>query len=204
MSDAVSHPQIDANTDFGAAAVYLLRGILYRDRQPAWDQLLRHRRGLEDYFATLRLQLFVDEAEGYAYLRQWEENQDSEDFPRLMSRRNLSYPQTILLVMLRKRLLAFENSGDESRPVVSSEEMIDMMRVYWSELDTNERKREEAVEGAIKKLVLFNFLRPIKGERNRYEVRRILKAYLPVEELKTILETLTDYHRERFGNTEEE
>ncbi|MEL7159879.1 MAG: DUF4194 domain-containing protein, partial [Bacteroidota bacterium] len=52
---------------FGAAAVYLLRGILYRDRADAWDQLLRHRKGLEDYFATLRLQLFVDEAEGYAY-----------------------------------------------------------------------------------------------------------------------------------------
>jgi hypothetical protein len=88
--------------------------------------------------------------------------------------------------------------------VLSGEEMVDMMRVYWDELDTNERKREEGVESAIKKLVLFNFLRSIKGERDRYEVRRILKAYLPVEELKTILDHLRDYHRKRFGNPEEE
>ena len=189
--------------NFGAAAVYLLRGILYRDRAREWEQLLRHRRGLEDYFSTLSLQLFVDEAEGYAYLRQTEEG-EVEDFPRLMSRRNLSYPQTILLVLLRKRLIEFEAGGEDSRLVLSGQEMLDMMRVYWDELDTNERKREESVENAIKKLVLFNFLRPIKGERNRFEVRRILKAYLPVEEIKSIYDKLSAYHRSRFGNNEEE
>lgn len=189
--------------NFGAAAVYLLRGILYRDRAHEWEQLLRHRRGLEDYFSTLGLQLFVDEAEGYAYLRQTEEG-EADDFPRLMSRRNLSYPQTILLVLLRKRLVEFEASGEDSRLVLSGQEMLDMMRVYWDELDTNERKREETVESAIKKLVVFNFLRPIKGERNRFEVRRILKAYLPVEEIKNIYDKLSAYHRSRFGNNEEE
>ncbi|MEM9835978.1 MAG: DUF4194 domain-containing protein [Bacteroidota bacterium] len=194
----------ESSADFGAAAVYLLRGILYHDRQPAWEQLLRHRRGLEDYFSVLGLQLFVEEAEGYAYLRQRDEVPGDADFPRLMSRRNLSYPQTILLVLLRKRLLAFEAAGDDSRLVLSGQDMIDMMRAYWNELDTNERKREEAVISAVKKLVLFNFLRPIKGERDRYEVRRILTAYLPVEELKNIEDTLRNYHRERFGKTEEE
>ncbi|MEL7159880.1 MAG: DUF4194 domain-containing protein, partial [Bacteroidota bacterium] len=138
------------------------------------------------------------------YLRQKEEEPEHTDFPRLMSRRNLSYPQTILLALLRKRLLAFEAAGDESRLVLSGTDMLDMMRVYWDELATNERKREEAVEQAIKKLVLFNFLRPISGERDRYEVRRILKAYLPVEELKNILDTLRTYHRQRFGGAEEE
>ncbi len=121
---------------FGAAAVYLLRGILYRDRTHEWEQLLRHRRGLEDYFTTLSLQLFVDEAEGYAYLRQTEAG-EAEDFPRLMSRRNLSYPQTILLVLLRKRLVEFEASGEDSRLVLSGQEMLDMMRVYWGDLDAH-------------------------------------------------------------------
>lgn len=187
---------------FGAAAVHLLRGVLYRDHTDAWEQLLRHHGALTDYFAPLRLQLFVEEDEGYAYLRQREE--DEEGFPRLMSRRRLSYPQTILLVLLRKRLLAFEAAGDESRLILSGQEMVDMMRTYWDELATNERKREESVEQAIKKLVNYSFLRPIKDERDRYEVRRMLKAYLPVEELKRIYDTLRDYHRHHFGTTEEE
>ena len=105
---------------------------------------------------------------------------------------------------MRKRLIEFEAGGEDSRLVLSGQEMLDMMRVYWDELDTNERKREESVENAIKKLVLFNFLRPIKGERNRFEVRRILKAYLPVEEIKAIYDKLSAYHRSRFGNNEEE
>ncbi|NJC27014.1 DUF4194 domain-containing protein [Neolewinella antarctica] len=189
---------------FGAAAVRLLKGILYRDRSVEWEQLLQHRGGLEDYFATLNLQLLVDEPEGYAYLRQREHDQEAADFPNLMSRRRLSYPQTILLVLLRKRLAGFEAAGDEVRLVLSGEDMVDMMRAYWDELDTNERKREEGVERAIKKLVDFNFLRPIKGERDRYEVRRILKAYLPIEEIQAIYVTLKTYHRQRFGSPEEE
>lgn len=187
-------------TNFGSAAVYLLRGILYRDQREAWEQLLQHRGDLDTYFAALRLRLIVDEAEGYAYLRQRDEEEgDAPDFPRLMSRRKLSYPQTILLVLLRKRLVAFESAGDESRLTLTEQDMIEMMRGYWDELDTNERKREQSVVAAINKLVKFNFLRKMKGERDRYEVRRIIKAYLPIEELQRIYEDLKRYRLRKFG-----
>ena len=188
---------------FGSAAVHLLRGILYADRADAWEQLLRHRRALEDYFVPLRLQLFVDEPEGYAYLRQ-SELEDDDSFPRLMSRRNLSYYQTILLVLLRKRLIAFEDVGDPGNLSLTEEDMIEMMRVYWDELNTNERKREEAVGTAIKKLAKYGFLGKLRGESNRYEVRRIVKAYLPITELQTIYATLQEHHRRRHGGQAEE
>jgi hypothetical protein len=188
----------DTNISFGPAAVHLLRGVLYRDRADVWEQLLRYRGRLEEYFDVLGLNLFVDEAEGYAYLRQREEP-ETDDFPRLMSRRSLSYPQTLLLVLLRKRLMEFESAGDESRLVLSEADLIDLVRSYWDELDTNERKREDQIVSSIKKLVAFQFLEELKGEKGRYAVRRIIKAYLPVEELARITDTLRDYHRERFG-----
>ncbi len=184
--------------DFGPAAVHLLRGILYRDRADIWNLLLRHRGRIETYFDAIQLDLYLDEAEGFAYLRQ-RENAEGDDFPRLMSRRNLTYPQTILLVLLRKRVLEFESAGNESRLVLSGQDMVEMMRIYWDELDTNERKREDQVMQSVKKLVKFKFLQPLKNETDRYEVHRIIKAYLPIEELAVILQKMKRYAREKAG-----
>lgn len=192
-ANAPSSPE----TAFGVPAVHLLRGVLYRDQTAAWELLLRHRLRLEEYFNPLHLQLFVDEAEGYAYLRQRVEAED--DFPRLMSRRRLTYPQTLLLVLLRKRLLEFESTGNETRLVLSSQDIVEMVRLYWSDVGTNERKREDQIMTAIKKLETFKFLNPLKQEKDRYEVRHILKTYLPADELADMLGRLQKYHRQHFG-----
>lgn len=193
-------------TTIGLPAVHLLRGILYREQTDAWDRLLRYRGTLEEYFAVLNLDLYVDESEGYAYLRQHDdpEGDDGADtFPRLMSRRKLSYPLTLLLALLRKRQVEFEAAGSESRLVLSQADIIEMMRLYWDETDTNERKREDRVVLHIKKLESYGFLSQLKLEKDRYEVNRILKAYLPVEELHAILRKLQEYARKRFGTGED-
>lgn len=184
----------------GIPAVLLLRGILYREKAQAWDLLLRYRGRLETYFEVLGVMLIVDEAEGYAYLRQkpvTAETAEEEALPRLMSRRRLSYPLTLLLVLLRKRLLEFETLGNETRLVLSERDLIEMMRIYWSEVETNERKREDQLVLHIKKLATYGFLKPLKAEKGRFEVNNILKAYVPIEELKTILEKLQNYAQEK-------
>lgn len=184
--------------EFGIPAVYLLRGILYRHQEDAWNLLLRHRARLQEYFTPLDLELIVDEGEGYSYLRQRSRDQETDNnFPRLMSRRTLSYPITLLLVLLRKRLLEFEAEGSETRLVVSLSDIVEMMRIYWAELDTNERKREDQLQLHIKKLVLYGFLKPLKAEKDRFEVGRILKAFVPIEKLNEILDKLKSYAQER-------
>lgn len=191
MNNASVQPE-----EFGIPAVYLLKGILYRHQSDAWELLLRYRGRLQEYFSILNLELLVDEGEGYAYLRQRPEGEEVA-FPRLMSRRRLSYPITLLLVMLRKRLLEFEAEGSESRLVVSQSDILEMMRIYWDELDTNERRREDKLQLDIKKLVTYGFLKPLKAEKDRYEIGNILKAYLPIEKLNDILEQLKHYAEER-------
>ena len=187
-----------AQEEFGIPAVYLLKGILYRQQEEAWNLLLRYRSRLQDYFAVLGVELLVEEGEGYAYLRQRPRDEEEEgDFPRLMSRRRLSYPITLLIVLLRKRLLEFEAEGNETRLVLSHSDIIEMMRIYWDELDTNERRREDQLQLHIKKLMTYGFLQPLKAEKGRYEVNRILKAYVPIEKLNEILEQLKSYAEER-------
>ena len=64
------------------------------------------RAGITDHVAVNGLILIIDEPEGYAYLRARPETEGDEGakIPRLMSRRSLSLPVSLLLALLRKKL----------------------------------------------------------------------------------------------------
>jgi len=56
--------------DLTSLVVPLLKSVLYRDEDPqAWAALLKLQARLRDYVAVLALDLVLDEAEGYAFLR---------------------------------------------------------------------------------------------------------------------------------------
>jgi hypothetical protein len=61
---------------------------------------------------VLGLELVLDEAEGYAFLRARPEEEDSDTsaskLPRLVARRPLSFPVSLLLALLRKKLAEFD------------------------------------------------------------------------------------------------
>ncbi len=85
--------------------VPLLKGVLYREDNPGlWGSLLSLQASVRDYVAVLGLDLMLDEAEGYAFLRsRQDEDEDAQAvMPRLVVRRQLSYPVSLLLALLRK------------------------------------------------------------------------------------------------------
>ena len=59
------------------AAIKLLQDVVYADNTKIWCEILESRRVLNDYFARIGLTVTVDEANGFAYLRQLD--LDSED-----------------------------------------------------------------------------------------------------------------------------
>ena len=51
--------------------VHLFRGVIYRDQDAArWRDLVGLQAAARDYVRVLGLELVIDEAEGYAFLRQ--------------------------------------------------------------------------------------------------------------------------------------
>jgi len=177
--------------------VQLLKGVLYRDRHEAlWQDLLGLRAVVRDYFAIVGLELVVDEAEGYAFLRQRdaEEEDGGSSLPRLIPRRPLSYPQSLLCLLLRKRLVEQDAGGGETRVILSRAQIVDMMRVYLPDAG-NEAKTVEQINRHINRIVDYGFLRPMKGEEERFEVRRILKALVTADWLSRLDERLADYRR---------
>ena len=61
----------DAQRDKSAVLIRLLKGPLYLHRQrDLWQVLLREQHSIRDYFQQIGLSLLIDEAEGYAFLKQ--------------------------------------------------------------------------------------------------------------------------------------
>ncbi|MHB8288640.1 MAG: DUF4194 domain-containing protein [Acidimicrobiales bacterium] len=175
---SVPEASTSAGLELSVAVVNLLKGPIYRDtHERPWALLLAHRSEVADYVALLGLQVNVDEAEGYAYLRSRPSDDEAGDIPRLVARRPLSFPVSMLLALLRKRLAEFDASSSDTRLVLSRDQIVEMLRLYLPE-STNEARLVDNIETHINRVVEMGFLRKLRGQDDLYEVRRIIKAYV--------------------------
>lgn len=173
--------------------ISLLKGVVYRDGdEGSWQALLELQIRVREYVAVLGLELLLDEAEGCAYLRQRVAEGDQPELPRLVPRRQLSYPVSLLLVLLRKKLVELDAGGGETRLVLTGAEIVDLMRVFLDGA-TNEARALDRVEAHINKVVELGFLRRLRGREDEYEVRRILKAFVDAQWLGDVNERLSAY-----------
>src|SRR5438094_10469305 len=93
--------------DWSIAAVHLLHGVVYLDDGALWSLVCSNKSRLEEYFARIGLALVVDDAEGFAFLRQLEEEELGDGYdalPKLFRKSRLSYDSTLLCVLLRDEL----------------------------------------------------------------------------------------------------
>jgi Domain of unknown function (DUF4194) len=215
--DDIQEPQVTPSTqnqsdqiegDLSSLVITLLKGVLYRERNERfWSCLLTLQSRVRDYVAVLGLELILDEAEGYAFLKSKAESIDDADSKnlRLVSRRPLSFPVSLLLALLRKKLAEFDAAGGDSRLVLSREQIVELLRVFLPE-GSNEAKLVDQIETHINKTIDLGFLRRLKAgtSSNTYEVQRILKAFVDAQWLAEFDSKLDAYRTQISGNKEEQ
>jgi hypothetical protein len=176
-----------------SAIIRLMQGVVYRESdEDTWVTLERLGAGVRDHFAAIGIDVAVDDAEGYAYLRSRPEEEGDEALPRLVRRRALTYNVSLLLVLLRKRLLEFETTGGEGRLVLTTDQIVEMLRLFQAE-STNDARVADQAETTIRKAAELGFLRQLRGQRDHWEVRRILKAYVDAQTLSNFAGKLQEY-----------
>ena len=196
--DCMSESDIDTASDLSPLLIHLLKGVLYRDQQEAlWQALLSLQSRVRDYVAVLGLELVLDEAEGYAYLRQVERGDDEKGPPRLVPRRQLSYPVSLLLALLRKKLAEHDAGGGDPRLILTQEQIVELVRLFLPDT-ANEAKLVDRVQGDINKVIELGYLRRLRGQSGRYEVRRILQSFVDAQWLGEFEQRLKEY-REQAG-----
>ena len=129
-------PISTSQADLSTLVIILLKSVIYReDDERLWSILLNLQNRVRDYVAVLGLDLVLDEAEGYAFLKSRPEAASDEDtvkLPRLVARRPLSFPVSLLLALLRKKLAEFDTSGSDTRLVLSRDDIVELVRACVS------------------------------------------------------------------------
>lgn len=173
--------------------IALFKGPLSRDsHEKLWEPLTRNRRRVADHVAVLGLRLEVDETDGYAYLRGLRDGESDIEYPRLIARHTLSFGTSLLVALLRKRLLEFDTSSSEVRLILSRDQIIDLVRIYRrSNLDDIKLGRE--IDRDIKRVEDLGFLHQLGGSSDQYEVRRIIRSFVDGQWLAEFDQRLAEY-----------
>lgn len=189
--------------------IHLLKGVLYRENDEAsWNVLLKLQASVRDYVAVLNLDLILDESESYAYLKSKPdpklntgEDETASKIARLVTRRALSFPVSLLIALLRKKLAEFDASGGDTRLVLNKEEIVELIRVFLP-VSSNEAKLVDQIETHINKVIELGFLRKLKnaGNATSYEVRRIIKAFVDAQWLAEFDARLSNYQAQLAGS----
>jgi hypothetical protein len=184
--------------------ISLLRGVLYRENEAAlWQDLLLLQARVRDYIAVLGLALLLDESEGYAYLYSRPAVEGEVALPRLLQRRALSFPVSLLLALLRKKLAEFDagagTEGSSSRLMLSRDDIVELVRVFLPS-GSNETRLIDQVDTHINKIIDLGFLRKLKSQNGGFEVRRILKAYVDAQWLAEFDQRLAAYQVALVGD----
>jgi hypothetical protein len=188
--------------DLPLVVTSLMKGVVYQDQhEKVWSHLLPLRAQVADYVETMGLVVVIDEAEGYAFLRSKPVEDVEQSVPRLIARRSLSYPVSLLLALLRKRLAQFDADNSDTRLILSRDQVVELIRVFLPP-NSNEARLVDQVDTHLTKVVELGFLRRLPGEDNLFEVRRILKAFIDAQWLSEFSDRLAAYAAEVVSELE--
>ncbi|MBN2735800.1 MAG: DUF4194 domain-containing protein [Spirochaetales bacterium] len=189
----------DIDVDLAALVIKLLRGPVYEEDSD-WSLLLVMRNKVTDYLGLIGLEIDLQEAEGFCYLRQMEAQEDSPEsrIPRLVTRRRITFEATLLCVILREELERFDTSSSEStRLFIRKKEIRERIRIYFKE-KTDETSLFRELDKYIHQVESLGFLKQInltgsQDNEDVYEVRRIIKAKVDPEFLNDFKKRLEIY-----------
>ena len=203
LAQALPKPPLPPQYDLTGLVVPLLKAVQYREDDSAqWAALLQLQPRVRDYVAVLALELVVDEAEGYAFLRaQPQSDEAAPKLPRLVRRAPLSFSVSLLLALLRKKLAEFDASGGDTRLILTRSAVVELLRVFLPTGSTESRLMDQ-IETHMNKVIELGFVRRLKAQADGtsraaqepvYEVRRILKAFVDAQWLSDFDQRLAQY-----------
>ena len=196
------NPTETRSTDISNALIALMKGVVFRENDLyLWGQLEDGQIAVRDYVRVLGLELVLDESEGYAWLRTREVPEDETPLPRLVGRRQLSYPVSLMIALLRKKLAESDASGDDTRLILSVEEIADAVKVFFPP-GGNEARLLDKIGAHLNKIAELGFIRRLKGQPDKIEVIRILKAFVDAQWLNEFDARLKEYGDKALSDSE--
>lgn len=171
----------------------LLLEPIYREDGALWETLRAERDAVTHYFRQIGQEVVIDEAEGYAFVRQIEPG-GGERVPRVGRRQPLGYTATLLLVCLREELARFDAAPEDSTRLVCTRQQLRELVGQFLRETNNQVKDLRTIDAAIRRVEELGFLRSFgAADAETFEVMRILKARFGPAELQEVRDRLARY-----------
>ncbi|MBN2655944.1 MAG: DUF4194 domain-containing protein [Spirochaetales bacterium] len=184
--------QID-HDELSPVVTHLMRGILYKEEKPhLWESLEKLEGAVRDYLKVIGLDLEIYESDGFAFLKSRETGEGESSLPRLMARRQLTYSVSLILALLRRKLTEHDAFSGETRLILSLDEVRDMVSAFFPS-GSNEVKALKRLDTHLARIQELGFIRFIGKNREKIEVRRILKAFIDAQWLSDFDARLEEY-----------
>jgi len=190
MTRAVLRDQLNLSV----AVTALLKGVLYRDaNEVAWQHLQGLTSQVSDYVSTLGLNVVVDENQGYAFLRSLPDEELAErGIGRLIPRHRLSKNTSLMLALLRKKLLEFDATDAGTRLILGIEQIRQMMEPFMP-AGENQAQTVDKIDSTLTKVIELGFARRIPRQEDQFEVRRVITSFVTADWLADFDENFTQH-----------
>lgn len=183
----------DQNDNLGQIVSHLMRGILYRDDKPElWASMERLEGAVRDYLKVIGLELEIFQSDGFAFLKNREIDDGTNPVARLVSRRSLSYPVSLILALLRRKLTEHDAFSSDPRLILHVDEVRDMVSAFFPG-GSNEVKVQKRLDAHLQRIRELGFIRFLDNKKEKLEVMRILKAYIDAQWLSDLDSKLEEY-----------
>ena len=194
--------EISETFPYAGALVKLLQGPVYNDEEKYWSTILLYKAHIARYFAPIKVELVLNEQEGFALLRQKAEETDEKEesnIPRLIRKRGLTYEQTLLCVLLREWMEEFDTRTTEGAKLfVTQRDIRERVEVFFKDPTNRSRLQKQlntCIDQAANTLGILkcNKEDEMDSENTQYEVKRIVKAMINNELLEEIKNKLNQH-----------
>lgn len=187
-----------ARAPFAAVIIKLLQGPVYADDKNIWRELMGWQSAIQEYFGKIGIDLVINEQDGFARVLQPEADEHDENpLPRLMKKQTLNYEATLLAVILREGLEEFDIKSEGNKFYLTQKEIKERIELFYKE-QSNKSKLWKDLSKPITSLINIDILKlnredVANKDNNKYEVKRIIKAFISNEKLEEIKNKLNNY-----------
>lgn len=182
---------------YAKAIIHLLKGDV-SDKDFIWKDLEEYQIEIQEYLNRIGLELIFNKRDGFAYLRQFEVDDDGNTVG-LIQRRQLSFEVSIICVLIREAYEDFEMNPTNimaEKCFITHHQLKEQAELFFTE-GFNQVKFQRDIDKYISKTLELGFLRLQQDAENNaervYEVKPIIKARISVNELLEFKDKMKQY-----------
>ena len=178
---------------YSKAIVRLLKGTVERNNT-LWDDIVTYQSEIQDYISVIGLELIVKKDEGFAFVKQTEMADGST--LSLVSRRQIGYETSIVLVVLRHILEEFDSNPIETQSFnkfITNTGIKEEVEMFLPE-KYNKVKFLKNLDTYISNAEKLGFLieKSQKDNEIRYQIHRIIKEKITLDDLQEFKNNLQE------------